>query len=64
MVPITRPAERPANSHLLEDVVALTGLLSPERIWQKEEQLDELNESQARKAPPSVPSEPGLPAAD
>ena len=59
MDPTTRPAERPADSHLLEDVVVMTGFLNPERIWQEEEQLDELNESQAKKASPSVPSEPG-----
>ena len=64
MDPTARPPESPDDDHLLEDLAAMTGLLNPERIWQEEEQLDELNESPANEALTSTPPEPGTPAAE
>ncbi|MGI4867441.1 MAG: hypothetical protein ACRYFZ_26215 [Janthinobacterium lividum] len=50
-----RPAQ-PADDHLLEELAALTGLFNPERIWQEEEILDDMEQQET---PPSTkPTEP------
>lgn len=59
-----RPLEPPADDHLLEDLAAVTGLLNPERIWQEEQQLDDLDEAQDEQGLPPDPSAPGSRAAD
>lgn len=48
--------EQPADDHFLEDLAAMTGLFNPERIWQEEELLDDLEEKEA--TPPGKPVEP------
>lgn len=59
-----RPPESPADDQLLEDLAALSGLLNPERIWQQEQQLDDLNEAQAREGETSAHPKPSTSAAD
>ena len=61
MDPAPRPPE-PPDDHLLEDLAALTDLLNPERIWQEEQQLDDLNESRADEGQTPTPLAPGAPA--
>ncbi len=48
-------APEPEDDHLLEDLAAYTGLLNPERIWQKEERLDDLEEAEERAAAAEAP---------
>jgi hypothetical protein len=42
------PPEQPAADPLLEELVAFTGLFNPERIWQEEEVLDDMEEKEAQ----------------
>ncbi|MBF9236660.1 hypothetical protein I2I05_04555 [Hymenobacter sp. BT683] len=62
MEPTSLPA--PEGDHLLEDLAAYTDLLNPERIWQKEERLDDIEEAeeQAADAEPPAAAEEGEPA--
>ena len=53
-----RPPEPPADDHLLEDLAAVTGLLNPERIWQEELQLDDLDEARAKQEQTPAPDAP------
>ncbi len=50
------PAPAPEDDHLLEDLAAYTGLLNPERIWQKEERRDDLAEAEERAAAAEAPA--------
>lgn len=50
------PPEQPAADPLLEELAALTGLFNPERIWQEEELLDDMEEKEAQSsAEPAAP---------
>ena len=40
----------PTEPSLLEEMVALTGLFNPERIWQEEALLDDMDEQEAQRA--------------
>jgi hypothetical protein len=43
----------------LEEMAALTGLFNPEKIWQEEELLDDIDEQEAaRGAEPAPSAEP------
>lgn len=52
--------QQPADDHFLEDLVALTGLFTPEVIWHEEEKLDDLDEQEAL----SQKNQPAPPAQD
>jgi hypothetical protein len=64
MDPTPHSPKSPTDDHLLEDLAAMTGLLNPERIWQEEQQLDDLHEVHAGQGHPPAQPEPGTPAAD
>jgi hypothetical protein len=64
MDPANRPPAPPADDHLLEDLAAITGLLNPERIWQQEQQLDDLSEGRADEGPLPAQSAPDAAAAE
>jgi len=51
-----RPPELTDDDHLLEELAALTGVLNPERIWQEEAALDDLNHAEEEPVP--VPAAP------
>ena len=57
--------ELPTDDSLLNELAALTGLFNPERIWQEEEMLDDMDEREQTQGHPGPhPDAPPLPLAN
>ena len=57
--PLPPQSTPPTEPSVLEEMAALTGLFNPEKLWQEEELLDDMDEQEAqRAAEPGAPTEP------
>ena len=59
-LPLNPEAQEPTDDHLLEDLVAATSLFNPAQLWQREVELDNLDEQDAAETPDTDSAEPPI----
>lgn len=56
--PIPPDTNPPTEPSILEEMAALTGLFNPEKIWQEEELLDDMDEQEAQQSAEPTADQP------
>lgn len=54
--PLPPQSTPPTEPSILEEMAALTGLFNPEKIWQEEELLDDIDEQEAARGAEPAPT--------